>query len=202
MKEQPVASMPALDVCGIWAEPMPKVSAKLPRPVHLHYASESSRLHSFKNCSQSLKQKSELLAEAGFFYSGPGDKTICYYCGGALYDWNEYDKPWEQHTLWYSDCIYVQLRNFTQKAVKDILATSIPKMRLSLTEEPNSNVNIHTNKSQTDILHLTEKCHKNKNKHHKKYMREPFKSALQLTFIVFALLFVNTFFLGFGLLFK
>ncbi|GBP17678.1 E3 ubiquitin-protein ligase IAP-3 [Eumeta japonica] len=41
----------------------------------------------FKEWPKSLPVKPEDLADAGFFYTGRSDKTLCFYCGGGLRDW-------------------------------------------------------------------------------------------------------------------
>lgn len=48
-----------------------------------------------------------MLSDAGFFYTGKGDQTICYHCGGGLKDWEETDEPWVEHARWFSKCPYV-----------------------------------------------------------------------------------------------
>ncbi|KAJ8970256.1 hypothetical protein NQ317_018118 [Molorchus minor] len=66
--------------------------------------SYESRLATFDKWPKSLKQRPAELAEAGFYYTGVGDQTLCFYCGGGLKDWEENDEPWEQHALWFSKC--------------------------------------------------------------------------------------------------
>lgn len=62
---------------------------------------ERSALNSFVN---DFKWE---LSEAGFFYTGKEDETICYYCGGGLKDWSETDQPWEEHARWFPKCPFV-----------------------------------------------------------------------------------------------
>ncbi|KAG5900547.1 hypothetical protein JTB14_022854 [Gonioctena quinquepunctata] len=69
-----------------------------------------SRLATFENWPKSIKQRPVDLAEAGFYYTGVGDQTLCFYCGGGLKDWVESDDPWEQHALWFSKCVYLNLK--------------------------------------------------------------------------------------------
>lgn len=70
---------------------------------------EAHRLLSFENWPVGIKQRPKELAEAGFFYTGQGDRVVCFSCNGGLYHWEEQDVPWEQHAKWYSDCDYVRL---------------------------------------------------------------------------------------------
>lgn len=73
------------------------------------YAIETARLRSFAEWPRHMKQRPEQLAEAGFFYTGVGDRVKCFSCGGGLKDWDDDDEPWEQHALWMSKCRFVKL---------------------------------------------------------------------------------------------
>ncbi|KAM7357814.1 death-associated inhibitor of apoptosis 1 isoform 1-T5 [Cochliomyia hominivorax] len=78
-------------------------------PEYPEYAIETARLRTFNEWPRNMKQKPAQLAEAGFFYTGVGDRVKCFSCGGGLKDWDENDEPWEQHALWMSKCRYVKL---------------------------------------------------------------------------------------------
>eukprot|EP00099_Drosophila_melanogaster_P009183 NP_001261916.1 Death-associated inhibitor of apoptosis 1, isoform D [Drosophila melanogaster] len=78
-------------------------------PQYPEYAIETARLRTFEAWPRNLKQKPHQLAEAGFFYTGVGDRVRCFSCGGGLMDWNDNDEPWEQHALWLSQCRFVKL---------------------------------------------------------------------------------------------
>lgn len=119
------------DECGARAPPPPaSAPVRMPGPVHARYASEASRLKTFKeNWPRSMRQKPEELAEAGFFYTGQGDKTKCFYCDGGLKDWEEEDVPWEQHARWFDRCAYVQLvkgREYVQRVISEACETATP----------------------------------------------------------------------------
>ncbi|CAG9787764.1 unnamed protein product [Diatraea saccharalis] len=105
----PVETPPAngRDECGVRAPPTTSVC--MPGPVHPQYASEAARLSTFNDWPRCMRQKPEDLAEAGFFYTGQGDKTKCFYCDGGLKDWENDDIPWEEHARWFDRCAYVQL---------------------------------------------------------------------------------------------
>ncbi|XP_077295166.1 death-associated inhibitor of apoptosis 1-like isoform X1 [Arctopsyche grandis] len=90
------------DVCG-------PCNLETQGPVRPAFASEPARLASFKDWPCRMKQRPEVMADAGFFYTGSGDKTVCYYCGGGLKDWEDDDDPWEQHARWFPTCHYIQL---------------------------------------------------------------------------------------------
>lgn len=93
------------DVCGPFGPYGHQVSGPL-RPA---FSSEAARLSSYADWPCRMKQKPEAMADAGFFYTGTGDKTVCYYCGGGLKDWEDDDDPWEQHARWFQTCHYVKL---------------------------------------------------------------------------------------------
>uniref|UniRef100_A0A8D8YE43 Death-associated inhibitor of apoptosis 1 n=1 Tax=Cacopsylla melanoneura TaxID=428564 RepID=A0A8D8YE43_9HEMI len=78
-------------------------------PAYPHYASYESRLRSFDSWPISLRLKPNVLSEAGFFYKGKGDQTLCFRCGGGLKHWEENDDPWTEHARWFSSCPYVKL---------------------------------------------------------------------------------------------
>lgn len=102
-------------------------SQRMNGPVHPRYASEAARLRSFQDWPRCMRQKPEDLAEAGFFYTGQGDKTKCFYCDGGLKDWETDDVPWEQHARWFDRCAYVQLvkgRDYVQKVMTEACAVS------------------------------------------------------------------------------
>ncbi|XP_023169809.1 death-associated inhibitor of apoptosis 1 [Drosophila hydei] len=78
-------------------------------PEYPEYAIESARLRSYEDWPRNMKQKPQQLAEAGFFYTGVGDRVRCFSCGGGLKDWDDNDEPWEQHALWLGQCRFVKL---------------------------------------------------------------------------------------------
>lgn len=78
-------------------------------PEFPEYAIETARLRSFAEWPRHMKQKPPQLAEAGFFYTGVGDRVKCFSCGGGLKDWDEDDEPWEQHSLWMGRCRFLKL---------------------------------------------------------------------------------------------
>ena len=75
--------------------------------VHSEYASYDARLSTFETWPKFMPQTKQQLADAGFYYTGKGDQTLCYHCGGGLKDWEPEDDPWEQHAKWFSKCYYL-----------------------------------------------------------------------------------------------
>ncbi|XP_063383474.1 death-associated inhibitor of apoptosis 1-like [Cydia fagiglandana] len=75
---------PGQDECGMCAPPATGASV-LPKPhPHPRYNNKAARLRTFEDWPKSMKQKPEELAEAGFYYTGQSDKTMCFYCDGGL----------------------------------------------------------------------------------------------------------------------
>ena len=73
------------------------------------FAVETNRIASYTDWPKFLKQRPQDLSDAGFYYSGKGDRVCCFSCGGGLKDWEEGDTPWEQHAMWYGNCEYLKL---------------------------------------------------------------------------------------------
>jgi len=48
------------------------------------------------------------LAEAGFFFIGPGDYCRCYQCGLEQMCWEPFESPWVRHGFLAPDCCYVE----------------------------------------------------------------------------------------------
>ncbi|XP_011630441.1 baculoviral IAP repeat-containing protein 3-like isoform X2 [Pogonomyrmex barbatus] len=84
------------------------------RPKHPEYASYAARLASFDTWPKSMTQTKEELANAGFYYTGCSDQTLCYHCGGGLRDWEPEDDPWMEHAKWFENCHYLILTKGTE----------------------------------------------------------------------------------------
>lgn len=78
-------------------------------PEFPEFAVEANRIASYTDWPKFLKQRPQDLSDAGFYYSGKGDRVCCFSCGGGLKDWEEGDTPWEQHAMWYGNCEYLKL---------------------------------------------------------------------------------------------
>lgn len=91
------------------------------RPEHPEFAVEAKRTESYKDWPKTMRQKPQQLSDAGFYYTGKGDRVCCFSCGGGLKDWEENDDPWEQHAMWYGKCEYLKLMkdaDFIEKMAK------------------------------------------------------------------------------------
>ncbi|CAO1309604.1 unnamed protein product [Diamesa hyperborea] len=85
------------------------LTQSLQRPEHPEYAIEAKRIESYEDWPKTMRQKPQQLSDAGFYYTGKGDRVCCFSCGGGLKDWEENDEPWQQHAMWYSKCEYLKL---------------------------------------------------------------------------------------------
>ncbi|XP_034232548.1 inhibitor of apoptosis protein-like [Thrips palmi] len=99
-------------------------------PAHPSYITLEARLESFESWPSALKLRPQELADAGFFYTGLGDKTICFQCGGGLKDWAETDEPWREHALYFSNCGYL-----LQTKGREFVAEVLGKRPATLTPE-------------------------------------------------------------------
>lgn len=77
-------------------------------PAHSEFSNSDVRLLSFENWPQQMRQSSQELSDAGFFYTGIADKVICFSCGIELDDWNYFDVPLEAHKQHSYDCKYLK----------------------------------------------------------------------------------------------
>jgi baculoviral IAP repeat-containing protein 7/8 len=79
--------------------------------VHAEYSLVFRRHQTFQNwpeAEQSVLPSIESFVEAGFFYTG--EKTIvrCFYCNGALRNWQASDDPKVEHARWFPQCAYIR----------------------------------------------------------------------------------------------
>lgn len=99
----------------------PTPRSTISRPEHPEFAVEAKRLETFEDWPKTMRQKPQQLIDAGFYYTGKGDRVCCFSCGGGLKDWEENDDPWEQHAMWYGKCEYLKLMkgaDFIEKMAK------------------------------------------------------------------------------------
>ncbi|AKR17350.1 IAP-3 [Urbanus proteus nucleopolyhedrovirus] len=110
------------DTCGMFDLSNVAKQQNAFKPINTEYRNISTRLKSFDDWPKSLQQKPTQLAEAGFFYSGRGDKVVCFYCDGGLKDWETDDDPWHMHARWFPNCQYVKLikgKDYVQNVITE-----------------------------------------------------------------------------------
>ncbi|MBN3310617.1 BIRC3 protein, partial [Amia calva] len=75
--------------------------------VYPEMETEEARLTTFHNWPTSASVQPEILARAGFFYTGHGDNVKCFYCDGGLRNWEPGDDPWQEHAKWFPRCEFL-----------------------------------------------------------------------------------------------
>ncbi|XP_012350956.1 baculoviral IAP repeat-containing protein 3 [Apis florea] len=108
------------------------------KPAYPEYGSYDARLNTFSTWPSFKLQTKEQLADAGFYYTGKDDQTICYYCACGLRDWEPEDKPWEQHAKWFPKCYYLLMVK-GQDYVNKITGQHIPSPSTQETRCTDSN---------------------------------------------------------------
>jgi len=77
------------------------------RPMYRGFELYSERIKTFREWDFFLKPSEKELAAAGFFYTGQGDKTQCFYCGIKLCHWRPNDIPIKEHNKYSPKCLYL-----------------------------------------------------------------------------------------------
>uniref|UniRef100_A0A0A9Y257 Apoptosis 2 inhibitor n=1 Tax=Lygus hesperus TaxID=30085 RepID=A0A0A9Y257_LYGHE len=92
-------------------------------PRNPKYSTIESRLRTYSKWSPSFNQLPGALADAGFYYTGVGDKVRCFHCDGGLKEWKKFDIPWVEHARWFSDCTFLSMvkgPDFVKEAISTI----------------------------------------------------------------------------------
>ncbi|XP_048339053.1 baculoviral IAP repeat-containing protein 7 isoform X2 [Sphaerodactylus townsendi] len=76
-------------------------------PEYPDMETESDRLATFGTWPFYAQVSPEILARAGFFYTGDGDYVRCFHCDGALRNWERGDDPWMEHAKWFPRCKFL-----------------------------------------------------------------------------------------------
>ena len=79
--------------------------------VHAEYSLICRRHETFQKLAETDRASlpsTDAFADAGFFYTG--EKTIvrCFYCNGALRNWQPTDDPKIEHARWFPQCSYIR----------------------------------------------------------------------------------------------
>jgi baculoviral IAP repeat-containing protein 7/8 len=93
--------------------------SKFPR-----FSAMTRRLKTFRDWPKCLAQKPQVLATAGFFYTGVGDRVVCFYCGLGLKDWDPEDDAFKQHVIWRSWCQYLAMTKGADYVLNSVHFTS------------------------------------------------------------------------------
>ncbi|NWH86703.1 BIR7B protein, partial [Aegithalos caudatus] len=103
-------------------------------PENPEMVTEEMRLSTFENWPQNSHMHPELLARAGFFYTGQGDLVRCFYCDGGVRSWAFGDDPWREHAKWYPECEFL-LHSRGREFVSSVQETFSTTLLLPLSTE-------------------------------------------------------------------
>ena len=67
----------------------------------------AARITTFQNWPPSITIPATIMAAAGFFYEGQGDRVTCYSCGKSLKFWKATDNPWSEHQRHSPGCAHL-----------------------------------------------------------------------------------------------
>ncbi|XP_014825256.1 PREDICTED: E3 ubiquitin-protein ligase XIAP-like [Poecilia mexicana] len=72
-----------------------------------HMKSEQVRLDTFSSWPSTAPVRPRDLAQAGFYYLGQADRVECFCCGNKLNNWENGDRPWEEHATHFPNCFFI-----------------------------------------------------------------------------------------------
>lgn len=75
--------------------------------VYPEMEAEDTRITTFHNWPTEASVQPDVLASAGFFYTGHGDNVKCFFCDGGLRNWEPEDDPWQEHAKWFPRCEFL-----------------------------------------------------------------------------------------------
>ena len=67
------------------------------------------RLKTYGEWPKYLRPSPSDLAMAGFYYTGMGDRVMCFNCKVILKNWKPSDSAWGEHAKWRPSCDYVKM---------------------------------------------------------------------------------------------
>ncbi|XP_064478303.1 baculoviral IAP repeat-containing protein 3-like [Ornithodoros turicata] len=79
---------------------------------HPEYADFHRRLRTFTGFPQTCTGvfAHAALADAGLFFTGTNDETVCFHCGGKLLGWQPAHDPYNEHARVYPSCEFIQTK--------------------------------------------------------------------------------------------
>lgn len=183
-----------VDTCGLYGvEILPNSVPEDEKEIHLEKLgiqknkgpaypekfSFDSRLKTFSVWPKSIKQTPHNLAEAGFFYVGVGDQTLCFHCGGGLKDWEENDDPWEEHALWFPKCTYLFLKKGPDY-IEQVKQKKDPKAPIAETNPCSSKTKEN---SESEQLSVTSEVTESKERDEKTLCKICYKNEVGVVFL-------------------
>lgn len=90
------------------------------------YVSFLDRIKSFANWPPAIKQKPSELSAAGLYYTGMGDRVICFQCGQGIRHWEKNDVPYIEHYRCSPMCHFARQCYELQTNLKQGIKPGIP----------------------------------------------------------------------------
>nr|XP_023654568.1 baculoviral IAP repeat-containing protein 7-like isoform X1 [Paramormyrops kingsleyae] len=117
--------------------------AVLGQAVYPDMEAEESRVTTFQDWPTDSSVQPDVLARAGFFYTGRGDNVKCFYCDGGLRNWEPGDDPWQEHAKWFPRCEFLlqaRGREYVSSVQDSYFSTSetLSASPISTARDPNS----------------------------------------------------------------
>ena len=84
------------------------------------------RLSTFDIWSTQIVPDKYQLSKAGFYYSGIGDKVICFSCHFELCQWEKTDNPFDEHYRHSSSCNFLKIIGYTPVTDTPVTSTRYP----------------------------------------------------------------------------
>lgn len=115
------------------------------------YRYEIQRLDSFNSWPLALRQRPNDFVDSGLFYTGNGDRVVCFSCGLGLKHWDPDDIPIIEHAKYTAGCHYLNHlkgEEFVENIKKD----------LANKETPVTNGETATNELEESSGDTTDKC--------------------------------------------
>ena len=75
------------------------------------------RLLTFHHWPKQIIPDKYSLAQAGFYYTGQSDFTICFACGLKVNQWERQNKPWYEHIRLSPDCLYLKMFGYVESCL-------------------------------------------------------------------------------------
>ncbi|KAL8614983.1 hypothetical protein ACOMHN_029726 [Nucella lapillus] len=91
-------------------------------------------INTFERWPHTNSHPADEMAEAGFYFTGHEDLVRCFHCKGGLKTWERSDKPWIEHSRWFSRCPFVRLAK-GQKFVDAVQKLNNPQTRPAISED-------------------------------------------------------------------
>ena len=83
------------------------INNKSDKPFNRGYESEEARKESFRDWSLNFHSFISFVT-AGFYYTGINDLVKCFYCNGAIKNWDPLDDAFEEHARWFPKCPFIR----------------------------------------------------------------------------------------------